>query len=215
MPGELPDMAANPCARLRVFTLAASSALTLIMALTGCNMEAHDSIDNHPSSAMPIPASAKATPQKPAVPPPPPPSEADMGMPIYPNATTYVDAVGNFIKPEPGSGMAQLQTPDSVDSVIAFYKSKIMQTDAQGKSTPSTPTEEKQDGKRKVTLVGNDAEGNTQMVEAREEDGKTAIELMSTRTKALPSNLPGANKAGDTPGAASTPPVPPASGKTP
>ena len=32
-------------------------------------------------------------------------------MAIYPNATTYVDSMGNFIKPEPGSGMVQLQTP--------------------------------------------------------------------------------------------------------
>ena len=89
--------------------------------------------------------------------------------------------------------------------MITFYKSKIMQTDAHGQAAPSTPTEEKQDGKRKVVLVGNDAEGNMQMVEVREENGKTAIELMSTRTKKLPDSLPGANKTGDTPDASARP----------
>ena len=212
-------MIANVCARLRASTFAACSALALTVALTGCNVEAHDTIDTPASSSVPIPAnapvpasanlpaslSAQASNPKPSA-VPPPPSDADMGMPVYPNATTYVDAIGNFIKFDNSGGMAiaRLQTNDSVDSVIAFYKSKIVQTNLHGAPTPATPSEEKQAGKRKVVLIGNDAAGNTQMVEAREEEGKTAIELMTTKIK-LPESIPDANKSGETSVPASSP----------
>ena len=42
-------MTAHFCARVRVFTFATFSALALTMALTGCNMEAHESVDNPPA----------------------------------------------------------------------------------------------------------------------------------------------------------------------
>jgi hypothetical protein len=217
-------MTAKPFARLRACAFAACSALALTVALTGCNMEAHEAIDTHPSSSMPVPtaanipdsAAAKATLQKPAV-PVPPPGDADMGMPVYPNATMDVDQTGMSIKFEKSAGMAlaRLQTPDSVDSVIAFYKAKLVQTDSHGQATPSTPSEEKQDGKRKVVLVGNDAEGNIQMVEAREEEGKTAIELMTTQTKSVLASIPGANKAEETSSPASLPATGPPSSSLP
>lgn len=180
-------------ARLRISLQRALSLITFAVLLTGCNLEAHDSIDNHPPGNMPVPESAKIAPKPTRKPIPPPPTEAELGMPIYPDATTYLDVLGT---PVPAitigeAKQAMLSTPDSMDKVVAFYASRLTETDANGASKPVTPREMSQKEKRSTVITGNDAAGNVLMAIVHEDSGKTTIELMHTHAGSMPSSVSG------------------------
>ena len=162
-------------------------------ALTGCNDRASEKIDSRPPANMPTPTMAGAKPveKKAAAPVVPPPTEAEMGIPIYPGAKTYVDSGGVAVAAhnDPAMSTATLETPDSVDKVVDFYRQRLTQSDASGVAQPVEPREDTQDGKRKVVLLGNDAQGSSFLAEVREDTGKTMIELMRTQMR-MPSALP-------------------------
>ena len=185
-------------ARLRISLQQALSFITLGVLLTGCNLEAHDSIDNHPPGNMPMPESAKIAQKPTRKPIPPPPTEEALGMPIYPNATTYLDVMGTPV-PSITTGearQAMLSTPDSMDKVVAFYASRLTEIDANGASKLATPREMSQKEKRSTVITGNDALGNILMAIIHEDSGKTTIELMHTHAGSMPSSVSGDAKSG-------------------
>lgn len=184
--------------RLRIVLPQTLALVTLAGLMTGCNIEAHDSLDTHPPGNMPTAAGTKPAAKALSKPAPPAPTEAEMGMPIYPNATTYMDALGNPI-PALTTGeskQAVLSTPDSMDKVIAFYKSRLTETDASGASQPATPRQTSEKGKTSTILTGNDAAGNILMAIVHEESGKTTIELMHTHAGTMPASVSGDPKSG-------------------
>ena len=166
-----------------------------VVELTGCSDAPHDRLEaSAPAKLTTLPTPAKTIPDKPVIAPVVPvPSETELGLPIYPGAKTYTDAGGMPVKPltEGNMATAMLETTDALDKVVDFYKDRIKQSDARGNTTPTVPHEEKENEKRKVVVMGNDAQGNIQMVQLREEIGKTVIELMRTSVKALPSGVSG------------------------
>lgn len=174
-----------------------SLALILVsVGLAGCSDTPHDRVDTttKPTQATALPATDKTTSGKSETDTDtPPPTEAELGMPVYPQAKTYGGMGGKSVKPSLDNGMtmALLETSDSLDKVLDFYKARIKVTDARGNSTPTTPREEKENDRRKVVLTGNDAQGNTQVASLHTENGKTIIELMRLNVKSLPSSVSG------------------------
>ena len=177
---------------LQVCRVSACVLALFAVGLTGCSDSPHDRVEAPaPAKMTTLPTPAKTTSDKPADKPVPVPSEGELGLPIYPGAKTYTDAGGMAVKPltEGNMATAMLETTDSLDKVVDFYKDRIKQSDARGNTTPTVPREEKENDKRKVVVMGNDAQGNVQMVQLREETAKTVIELMRTSVKALPSGV--------------------------
>ena len=183
-------------APLQFCRMAACVLALFAVGLAGCSDAPHDRVEAPaPAKLTTLPTPAKPAgdnPEaKPAKPAPAAPTEAELGMPIYPNAKPYTGLGGNTIKPDMSSGMALLETPDSLDKVVDFYKTRIKATDARGNATPIAPRETKDAEGRKARLTGNDAEGNLQVANIREENGKTIIELMRASIKSLPSGVSG------------------------
>ena len=139
--------------RIAALTCLPSSAVGLV----GCSDTPHDRVDSTPPTTMPrLPESATTAAAKPAEPAVPIPNESQLGVPIYPGVKTYTDATGMAVKPVIDESMAtaMLETSDTLDKVLDFYKERIKQTDARGNTTPSMPREEKVNDKRKVVLTG-------------------------------------------------------------
>lgn len=171
------------------------AALALVLpavGLTGCSDAPHDQVEAPvPAKITTLPMPKKIAPDKPVAATVPAPGESEFGMPIYPGAKTYIDAGGMPVKPLTEGSMATaiLETSDSLDKVLDYYKERIKATDKRGNATPSSPREEKENDRRKVILTGNDTQGNMQIAQIREETGKTVIELMRTSVKSLPSGV--------------------------
>ncbi len=179
----------TPLTRLRLWALAALPVSLCALALTGCNDKQGEKADTRQTVSLPNAApKADAPQQKPAA-VIPPPTEAEVGMPIYPGAKTYVNENGVPVPPQkdPTMPMALLETPDPMDKVVDFYKQRIKETDASGAAQPVEPREEKlPNGKRKVSLSGSDGRGSVVVAQIREDNNKTVIELMRAQ---LPSGL--------------------------
>lgn len=186
--------------------LAGMTVVGIGLLLTGCDFEPHDSISKPPSS-MPVPASVQAEQAKAAqqghsalaV-----PTEQEMGMPVYPNSTIYVDATGLAIKPDLSvdTSTATLATADPLDKVVNFYKQGLVQTDGLGKTSPASAREENQNGKKSTIISGNDRDGNVMIAIIHENNKQTVMELMHTHMRAIPSSVSGASDR--SPGSAST-----------
>lgn len=172
--------------------LSALACVLFAAGLAGCSDTPHDRVNDMPPAKMTtLPQPATTAAAKPAEPVIPVPSESELGLPIYPGVKTYTDATGMAVKPVIDDSMAtaMLETSDLLDKVQDFYRERIKQTDARGNTTPSVPREEKVNDRRKVVLTGHDTAGNIQLVQLREETGKTVIELMRTSVKSLPSGV--------------------------
>jgi hypothetical protein len=125
------------------------------------------------------------------------PSEAQLGLPIYPNAIVSTEKDG---KPSDNSGkgtnitmskginIAVLETPDSLSRVIAFYQKRLSRplshgTRVNGKSVmPPDIQEMNLGGTHLVRMTGPQNGKGLRIVEVREGDGKTYIELMNIQT---------------------------------
>lgn len=176
----------------RLQTLAALPVSLCFLALTGCNDKQGEKADTRQTVSLPNAPKADAPAKKPAA-VIPPPTEAEVGMPIYPGAKTYVNENGVPVPPQkdPAMPMALLQTPDALDSVVDFYKQRIKETDASGAAHPAEPREEKlANGKRKVSLSGSDGRGSVVVAQIREDNNKTVIELMRAQLQSGTSDQP-------------------------
>jgi len=189
--------------------------LGLSLLLTGCDFEPHDSL-SQPSPSMPVPANArganKATDDKGGQSTMPVPTEQEMGMPIYPNSTVYVDLTGRPIAPNllGSTTTAMLTSIDGVDKVIDFYKRSLFKVDSDGTKNPASVREETKEGTRRVIIIGNDAAGNVMMAIVHDDNGRAIMELMRTETRSVPASVSGSatgTKTTDDP-AGSTPTTP-------
>lgn len=120
-----------------------------------------------------------------------PAKASDIGMPLYPGARKMSTGPGDNSWVGEGLSMALLETRDSVDSVIDFYTQKLNETRG---PLPPTKTEDRLDGHRVVRLSASREGGGLQTVEAREDNGKTTIQLMNMKAgphAAVPATIPG------------------------
>jgi hypothetical protein len=161
-------------------------------------------LQSAPSTAVPARAA------QPVAGPIPPAGRDDLGMPFYPGGKRITLGAGDAAALDSGLAMALIETRDPVDTVISYYRDRIKSPDAR---LAPTVTEEQRDGHRVVRLSAPQTDGGLQTVEAREEGGKTTIQLMNLKgtgdgsTPAhgpVPSSIPGVPAFGT-----------PAEGKTP
>jgi hypothetical protein len=115
----------------------------------------------------------------------------DPGMPVYPNAKEV--KLGSRQSEGLGDGLAMsmLETGDSVDAVISFYSERLK---TPGSHLQPDRTEDRLDGRRVVRLTVPRDDGGLMTVEARDEPGKTTIQLMNmkgTPRGAVPPGIPG------------------------
>jgi hypothetical protein len=90
-----------------------------------------------------------------------------------------------------GLAMQMLETRDPVDAVIDFYSKRMLPADDRFKPTR---TDDQQDGHRVVRLSLPQPDGGLQTVEAREDAGKTTIQLLDMKgrsSKQVPTSIPG------------------------
>jgi len=112
-------------------------------------------------------------------------------LPEYPGARKVSTGTGLDPALDDGLTMEMLETRDSVDTVIAFYTQHMVP--ANDRLKPSR-TEDRLDGRRVVRLSLPEPDGGLQTVEAREEPGKTSIQLLNMkgkRSREVPASIPG------------------------
>jgi hypothetical protein len=179
-------------------TAIAGCAATLTLGLAGCQSEQEQRIAEakellrqkqmlQAASGQTAPAAAPAQPVAPA-------NSAgadDLAMPLYPNAKEVKMGPGRSAGLGDGLVLSLLETQDSVDAVIAFYSEKLKTPESQ---LQPTRTEDRIDGRRVVRLSVPREDGGLLTVEARDEPGKTTIQLMNMKGKpggAVPPRIPG------------------------
>ena len=143
-------------------------------------------------------SSGNLAPTVPAAPAPAVPAPAgkvagtdDLGMPLYPGAKKVNMGPGDAAGLGDGLSMALLETHDPVDAVISFYDQKLR---VPGSKVPPNRTEDRLDGHRVVRLSAPRDDGGLQTVEARDEAGKTTVQLMNmkgTPGAVIPPRIPG------------------------
>ncbi len=97
----------------------------------------------------------------------PMPTESELGVPIYPDAKPYNDSTG-VVSPMATEGMkmAILETKDSLDKVVAFYKGEMPQ---------ATLTKDVEEGQPLVRLSEPAGKGGLKAVSVTTKEGKTQI----------------------------------------
>jgi hypothetical protein len=116
---------------------------------------------------------------------------ANAGLPIYPGARKISTGSVDNLGLDDGLTMEMLETRDPVDAVISFYSQRMIPVDARLRPTR---TEDRLDGNRVVRLSLPRPDGGLQTVEAREEPGKTTIQLLNMKGKSsreVPASIPG------------------------
>lgn len=183
------------CSKVSVvrITLIIGSAILL----PGCNTEIHG--DN----IVPANQPAVAAPPVPIAPAAKLPSEADLGVPLYPGAKPYILADGGTIDQSTtmsGITSTMLQTPDSFDTVAAFYRSKMVAADPNDPISVPTEREETRDGKKVLSISQIVGTNDTHNVQIRQDDKMTIIQIMRMKVEAATttgSSLPVMGAAGE------------------
>lgn len=166
----------------RLFIALAGGALIL----PGCDMDPHDSITKGPANGSGSKQAGK--PEGPAL-----PTEQELGMPIYPNSTVYVDLLGKPLTPSITESLssATLTSVDGVNKVVDFYKQAISNTDSEGHRKPATVSEKVEQGMKKFTISGNDDTGRVMMAIIHDDNGRAIMELMCVKGRSIPSSVSG------------------------
>jgi hypothetical protein len=198
-------MTAQHGSRSRCGYLIVACGIPLLFCLHGCESSAdprlanlHEMVRRH-QAAPPAPANASA----PGIAgeqalPPRAPSPADSaapsvgaGLPAYPGSSKVGNASDALAGLDDGLSMEMRETRDPVDVVIDFYSKRMVSADDRFKPTR---TEDRLDGRRVVRLSLPQPDGGLQTVEAREDAGKTTIQLLNMRGKTsrgIPNSIPG------------------------
>jgi hypothetical protein len=186
----------NPQPRL-LFPVALVMAVCCLALLPGCQSDQEERLAETRralSERQPPPAAAPAGQSVAA--PVAAPHVPDIGMPIYPGARPVGGNAGLQEGLNAGLAMSLMETRDSVDAVIAFYKDRLSKP---GSRLEPTKTEDRLDGRRVVRLSVPQEDGGLQTVEARDDVGKTTIQLMNMAGQAhgaVPSTIPGVTGSG-------------------
>ncbi|HZO87985.1 MAG TPA: hypothetical protein VFB38_06555 [Chthonomonadaceae bacterium] len=111
------------------------------------------------------------------------PGEADFGVPFYPGAKphTGLDGVPRASRESDGTLLLLLETPDPVEKVVAFYRSRLPK---------ASFSEAIQEGKRVQTVTKELSDHGLQSIEISASGDKTQILLM---------RIPALNSSGETP----------------
>ena len=105
-----------------------------------------------------------------------------LGMPIYPRSKPFTAGATTLTNTGDGIAMTLLETKDSVDSVISFYKGRLGTEKSEPSVSAPSINDEVRDGKRVVRLTKPLSSGGLQTVEARQFENKTIIELMNIQS---------------------------------
>ena len=116
--------------------------------------------------------------------------EKSLGMTLYPGSKPYMEGPTTLSNTGDGIAMMLLETQDSVDKVMDFYKNQLSVKLGAGPAHKVSFKEENRNGKRTLRLTKPFPSGGLQSVEAKEEDGKTIIELMNLQSITLGKTLP-------------------------
>ena len=116
--------------------------------------------------------------------------EKSLGMTLYPGSKPYMEGPTTLSNTGDGIAMMLLETQDSVDKVMDFYKNQLSVKLGTGSADKVSFKEENRNGKRTLRLTKPFPSGGLQSVEAKEEDGKTIIELMNLQSITLGKTLP-------------------------
>ncbi len=116
--------------------------------------------------------------------------EKSLGMTLYPGSKPYTEGPTTLSNTGDGIAMLLLETQDSVDKVMDFYKNQLSVKLGAGSADKVSFKEENRNGKRTLRLTKPFPSGGLQSVEAKEEDGKTIIELMNLQSITLGKTLP-------------------------
>ena len=93
-----------------------------------------------------IPAAAAPNPTEPTI------TEAQIGIPFYPNALPAgANSGSDSSTSSTGDAMMLLQTHDPAEKVVAYYMDKLTRSDATGKQTAPIKSQSTMDGKPVVT----------------------------------------------------------------
>lgn len=101
------------------------------------------------------------------------PTEAQIGLPFYPQARVAVgpDRAPAAVKTEEAT-LIVLETADSPDKVLAFYQQRLPKAQR---------TEKMLNGTRDILLLLPSSKGGYRAVEIRADEGATRIQLMNMR----------------------------------
>lgn len=110
--------------------------------------------------------------------------EKSLGMSLYPGSKPYMEGPTTLSNTGDGIAMMLLETQDSVDKVMLYYKAQLNSNSTGNPANQLTVKEENRNGKRTLRLTKPFPTGGLQSVEAKEEEGKTIIELMNLQSVA-------------------------------
>lgn len=132
--------------------LLAPFGLAVLLALTGCDPD-NIAGDKVSASRRPLPLSVelpnvKVKPDETTEPDKNMPTEAEIGIPFYPGAKPVQGPKGSLATTKSyGLGMTILETPDSIEKVIAFYKERYPPAPQIGGKSDGKNAEEKMSAK--------------------------------------------------------------------
>ncbi len=197
-------MAAQFGPRTRWITLLSACAIPVLFTLHGCESDADQRLANAremvrhrqlgqtaAGSAQPANGGGLQNQASGGTQAPPDHTAPGSDLPIYPGSRKIGAGPSNETGLEDGLTMEMLETGDSVDAVINYYAQHMISSDERLKPTR---TEDRLDGRRVVRLSLAQTDGGLQTVEAREEPGKTSIQLLNLKgrtSKAIPDSIPG------------------------
>ncbi len=175
-------------------------ALLLAIVLPGCQTAAERRIAEGESKLREMNTQAQAARPAPALQPTsdlPPVNQSpqnvkldkSLGMPLYPGSKPYMEGT-TLSNMGDGIAMTLLETQDSVDKVMDFYKIQLNSAAGGGSGNAVSVKEVNRNGKRTLRLTKPLPSGGLQSVGAKEEDGKTIIELMNLQSMTLGKALP-------------------------